>query len=84
MNEANVRIETDYPGEVEVPAEKLWGAQTQRSLEHFSIGADERALSCENYPSTTSTFTTDAAGMVTRTRSSFAVTAKAVVFTTSG
>src|ERR1700742_221307 len=27
-------------GEVEVPADKLWGAQTQRSLEHFSIGKD--------------------------------------------
>jgi fumarate hydratase class II len=34
------RIETDSLGEVRVPAEKLWGAQTQRSLEHFSIGAD--------------------------------------------
>jgi fumarate hydratase, class II len=34
------RIERDSLGEVEVPAEKLWGAQTQRSLEHFSIGDD--------------------------------------------
>jgi fumarate hydratase class II len=34
------RIETDSLGEVEVSADKLWGAQTQRSLEHFSIGAD--------------------------------------------
>jgi len=34
------RIETDSLGEVEVPADKLWGAQTQRSLEHFSIGHD--------------------------------------------
>src|ERR1700746_2064588 len=34
------RIETDSLGEVRVPADKLWGAQTQRSLEHFSIGAD--------------------------------------------
>jgi fumarate hydratase class II len=34
------RTETDSLGEVEVPAEKLWGAQTQRSLEHFSIGQD--------------------------------------------
>ena len=40
MNQANVRIEKDSLGEVEVPAEKLWGAQTQRSLEHFSIGTD--------------------------------------------
>jgi fumarate hydratase, class II len=34
------RIETDSLGEVRVPADKLWGAQTQRSLEHFSIGQD--------------------------------------------
>jgi len=32
------RIETDSIGEVQVPADKLWGAQTQRSLEYFSIG----------------------------------------------
>jgi fumarate hydratase, class II len=36
----NIRIETDSLGKVEVPADKLWGAQTQRSLEHFSIGTD--------------------------------------------
>jgi len=34
------RIEKDSLGEVAVPADKLWGAQTQRSLEHFSIGDD--------------------------------------------
>jgi fumarate hydratase class II len=34
------RRETDSLGEVRVPADKLWGAQTQRSLEHFSIGKD--------------------------------------------
>jgi fumarate hydratase, class II len=34
------RKETDSLGEVRVPADKLWGAQTQRSLEHFSIGTD--------------------------------------------
>ncbi len=34
------RKETDSLGEVEVPADKLWGAETQRSLEHFSIGKD--------------------------------------------
>jgi fumarate hydratase class II len=34
------RVETDSLGEVQVPADKLWGAQTQRSLEHFSIGKD--------------------------------------------
>jgi fumarate hydratase, class II len=35
-----MRKETDSLGVVEVPADKLWGAQTQRSLEHFSIGQD--------------------------------------------
>jgi fumarate hydratase class II len=35
-----VRKETDSLGEIDVPADKLWGAQTQRSLEHFSIGKD--------------------------------------------
>jgi fumarate hydratase, class II len=35
-----VRKETDSLGVVKVPADKLWGAQTQRSLEHFSIGQD--------------------------------------------
>jgi fumarate hydratase class II len=35
-----VRKETDSLGEVDVAADKLWGAQTQRSLEHFSIGKD--------------------------------------------
>ena len=36
----NMRKETDSLGEVDVPSSKLWGAQTQRSLEHFSIGHD--------------------------------------------
>ena len=36
----NARVETDSLGEVSVPADKLWGAQTQRSIEHFSIGRD--------------------------------------------
>src|SRR6202140_4717208 len=34
------RKETDSLGEVDVPSAKLWGAQTQRSLEHFNIGKD--------------------------------------------
>jgi fumarate hydratase class II len=37
---SNVRTESDSMGEVDVPADKLWGAQTQRSLEHFRIGHD--------------------------------------------
>jgi fumarate hydratase, class II len=35
-----MRTESDSLGPVQVPADKLWGAQTQRSLEHFSIGQD--------------------------------------------
>ena len=35
-----MRVESDSLGEVEVPAEHYWGAQTQRSLIHFSIGDD--------------------------------------------
>jgi len=40
MGHAESRLEKDSMGDVSVPADKLWGAQTQRSLEHFSIGAD--------------------------------------------
>ena len=36
----NMRRESDSLGVVEVPSDKLWGAQTQRSLQHFSIGRD--------------------------------------------
>ena len=36
----DIRKETDSLGEVDVAADKLWGAQTQRSLEYFSIGTD--------------------------------------------
>jgi fumarate hydratase, class II len=34
------RVETDSMGQIEVPADKYWGAQTQRSLIHFAIGDD--------------------------------------------
>src|SRR5574338_654523 len=34
------RIETDSMGEIEVPSDRYWGAQTQRSLKHFNIGFD--------------------------------------------
>ncbi len=34
------RTETDSMGAIEVPAEHYWGAQTQRSLHHFAIGAN--------------------------------------------
>lgn len=35
------RIEKDSMGPIEVPADKLWGAQTQRSLEHFRISTEK-------------------------------------------
>ena len=34
------RIEKDTFGPIEVPADRLWGAQTQRSLEHFRISGE--------------------------------------------
>ena len=37
---ANARIETDSFGPIEVPADRYWGAQTQRSLENFKIGGE--------------------------------------------
>jgi len=39
-NATGLRIERDSMGEIHVPAEHYWGAQTQRSLVHFSIGGD--------------------------------------------
>ncbi|HIE72942.1 MAG TPA: class II fumarate hydratase [Flavobacteriales bacterium] len=36
----NYRIEKDTMGEVKVPAEKYWGAQTQRSINNFKIGSE--------------------------------------------
>ena len=36
----DARRETDSLGVVEVPGDKLWGTQTQRSPEHFGIGGD--------------------------------------------
>ncbi|MEM7654503.1 MAG: class II fumarate hydratase [Bacteroidota bacterium] len=38
MSQASFRIEKDTMGEVQVPADKYWGAQTQRSLQNFKIG----------------------------------------------
>lgn len=38
---ASIRIEKDSMGPIDVPADKLWGAQTQRSLEHFRISTEK-------------------------------------------
>ena len=37
---SKTRIETDTMGEVRVPADRYWGAQTQRSIENFPIGEE--------------------------------------------
>jgi len=41
---AKTRIETDTFGPIEVPADKYWGAQTQRSLQNFRIGEERMPL----------------------------------------
>ena len=44
------RVERDSMGQIEVPAEHYWGAQTQRSLHHFAIGDDRMPLAvCRAY-----------------------------------
>jgi fumarate hydratase class II len=40
IHATGTRTETDSMGSVQVPADRYWGAQTQRSLQHFSIGDD--------------------------------------------
>ena len=40
INSANFRVEKDTMGEVKVPADKYWGAQTERSRNNFKIGAE--------------------------------------------
>ncbi len=40
IDATGMRSETDSMGEIEVPADRYWGAQTQRSLVHFAIGDD--------------------------------------------
>ena len=41
------RIEHDSMGEIKVPADKLWGAQTQRSIENFQIGVGIETMPSE-------------------------------------
>ena len=40
MTTNKTRLESDSMGTIDVPADKYWGAQTQRSIEHFAIGGD--------------------------------------------
>jgi fumarate hydratase class II len=44
MTGNKTRRERDSMGEIEVPAERYWGAQTQRSLEHFRIGGERMPI----------------------------------------
>ena len=41
-NTVKPRIERDTFGPIEVPAERLWGAQTQRSLQNFDISGERQ------------------------------------------
>ena len=41
------RIEHDSMGQVKVPADRYWGAQTQRSVENFPIGVGLETMPCE-------------------------------------
>ena len=42
--QSGMRMESDSMGEIPVPAGSLWGAQTERSLHHFSIGKDRMPI----------------------------------------
>jgi fumarate hydratase class II len=44
MEQGRYRIEKDSMGEIKVPADVLWGAQTQRSLQNFEIGTEKMPL----------------------------------------
>ena len=49
LDATGTRTETDAMGPVEVPADRYWGAQTQRSLEHFAIGGPDATMPIEVY-----------------------------------
>jgi len=51
LSATDTRKETDSLGEVHVPADHYWGAQTQRSLVHFDIGGDKDRMPAEVYRS---------------------------------
>ena len=44
QHKKSTRIETDSFGPIEVPADRYWGAQTQRSLQNFRIGNDRMPI----------------------------------------
>ena len=41
MSQSATRIERDTFGPIDVPADRLWGAQTQRSLQYFRISTEK-------------------------------------------
>ena len=43
-----VRVESDSMGQIDVPANHYWGAQTERSLHHFAIGDDRMPVELKN------------------------------------
>ena len=43
---SNIRVETDSFGPLDVPADKYWGAQTQRSIKNFPIGWEKQPCVC--------------------------------------
>ena len=47
MSKINFRIEHDTMGEIKVPADKYWGAQTERSRQNFKIGVDHEFMPLE-------------------------------------
>ena len=47
MSNTDFRIEKDTMGPVEVPADKYWGAQTQRSINNFKIGGEKNRMPIE-------------------------------------
>jgi fumarate hydratase class II len=49
IDATGTRSETDSLGAVDVPADHYWGAQTQRSLEHFDIGGEKDRMPIEVY-----------------------------------
>src|SRR6478672_6682811 len=48
MSKPTVRIEKDTFGPIEVPADRLWGAQTQRSRQNFAISSERMPLALIN------------------------------------
>ena len=58
----DTRTETDSFGTIEVPAEALWGAQTERSRRFFAIGAQRMPLARYTWPRVTRTRRSDRCG----------------------